>query len=53
MIVPPKPIRPERCPSLFWLIYEDCVVLPGGRTLEITLEHPRPQKQDAPDTVLQ
>ncbi len=53
MIVPSEHIRPERSPSLFWLIYEDCVVLPDGRTLEITLEHPRPQRQDAPDPVLQ
>ncbi len=53
MIVPPEPIRPERSPSRFWLIYEDCVVLPGGLLLEITLEHPRPQRQDAPDPVLQ
>ncbi len=53
MITPPKPTPGEHKPHLFWLIYEDCVVLPDGRTLEITLEHPRPQKQDKPDTVLQ
>ncbi len=56
MIVPPNPPpetpKPPK-PHLFWLIYEDCLVLPGGLTLEITLEHPRPQCQDAPDPVLQ
>ncbi len=53
MIVPPNPPPETHKPHLFWLIYEDCLVLPDGRTLEITLEHPRPQRQDAPDPVLQ
>ena len=51
-MTPPK-TRPQHEPALFWLIYEDCIPLGNGLMQEITLEHPRPQRQDTPDPVLQ